>query len=302
MFINPKYHNFLNISKNSALKWEDMFTSLGNFIPIYVQFSNLCLNFFQWELPIENEQLNSDFIERLLYYKGRCAIINDKNRGLMVVDFTNISGFSNIFGYPTKIQARDIFDYNRVIGDYDSEDFVIITNNNMWYPHNITVLKYSIDMSDILDAININVESQKTPIIIQSADEKTKLSNEILTEKIECGDRFIFVKSGYKPEDFVSSLDISSPYIADKLNDLFAKKTNELLTAIGVNNENINKQSGISPDEINANNGLIKLNFDAMLIPRQEACDEIKRKFGINVWCDVKDYNTALGGVDNESI
>ena len=290
--IKPKYHNFLTLSKNGALHWEELFNGLENFIPFYVQFANLCLNFFEWELPVNNEQLNSDFIERLLFYKGRCAIINDKSRGLMVVDFVNIGGFSNMFGYPTRIQARDIFDYNKVIGNYDSADFVIITNNKMWYPTNITVMKYSVDISNILDAINLNVESQKFPVILQATDEKQKLTMEQLADKIECGERYIFSKPEFNVNSLISSLDINAPFISDRLQDLQQKKTAELLTALGINNQNVNKESGITSDEVQANNGLVKLNFDSMLIPRQEACDEIKRKFNINVWCDVKDFNT----------
>lgn len=283
---------FLKMSKNHALKWEELFDSLGNFIPVYAQYSNLCLNFFDWELPVENEQLNADFIERLLFYKGRCAIINDSERGLMVCDFTVVNGMSNIFGYPTQIQARDIFDYNKVIGTFDSNNFVIITNNKMWYPTNITVLKYAIDISNILDSINLNVEAQKFPVILQSPDEKAKLTMEQYAEKIETGERYIFSKYDFDAKNAITSLNINAPFISDRLQDLAEKKTAELLTALGINNQNVNKESGVTTDEVNSNNTLVKLNFDAMLIPRQEACDEIKRKFNINVWCDVKDFNT----------
>lgn len=286
------YHPFLHMSKNTALKWEDGFTALNNFIPFYAQFANLCLNFFEWDFPADNEQLSGDFLERLLYYKGRCAVIRDKNNGLMVVDFSAIDGFSNLFGYPTRIQARDIFNYNRVIGEYDSEDFVIIPNNKLWYPTNITVVKYSIDIANILDSINLNVESQKFPVILQAADNEQKLTLEKLTEQIECGNRYIITKHSLNADSQVKSLEINAPFISDRLNDLQLKKTAELLTALGINNQNITKASGITSDEVNANNGLVLLNFDSMLIPRQEACDEIKRKFGINAWCDVKDYNT----------
>lgn len=288
----PLVAPFMTMSKNHALHWEELFTSLNNFIPIYTQYANLCLNFFEWELPLENEQLNGDFIERLLFYKGRCAIINDKTRGIMVCDFNTVDGMSNIFGYPTRIQARDIFDYNKVIGDYDSDNFVIITNNKLWYPTNITVLKYSIDISNILDAINLNVESQKFPVILQSPDEKAKLTMEQLADKIDTGERYIFSKWDFDVKQALSSLDINAPFISDRLNDLQNRKTSELLTALGINNENIDKASGVTADEVNSNNTLIKLNFDTMLIPRQEACDELKRKFNINCWCDVKDFNT----------
>ena len=295
---------FLEMSKNHALKWEDLFNSMDNFIPFYVQFANLCLNFFEWELPVENEQLNADFIERLLFYKGRCAIINDAKKGIMVCDFNVVNGMSNIFGYPTQIQALDIFDYNKVIGTYDSDRFVIITNNKMWYPTNITVLKYSLDISNILDAINLNVESQKMPVVLQSPDDKAKLTMEQIADKIETGQRYIFSKADFDMKNAVTALEINAPFISDRLQDLQQKKTAELLTALGINNQNVNKESGITTDEVNSNNTLVKLNFDSMLIPRQEACDELKRKFNINVWCDVKDFNTtglydALGGGEN---
>lgn len=301
------FAQFLKMSKNQALHWEELITSLGNFIPYYAQYSNLCLNFFDWELPLDNEQLNGDFIERLLFYKGRCAVINDESKGLIVCDFRTIDGQSNIFGYPTKIQALDIFDYNKVIGDYESDNFVIIPNNKLWYPTNITVLKYAIDISNILDAINLNVESQKLPVILQSPDDKAKLSMEQIAEKIETGERYIFAKSDFNIQNAVQSLNISAPFIADRLQDLQQRKIAELLTAIGINNENVNKESGITADEVNSNNTLVKLNFDSMLIPRQEACDEIKRKFNINTWCDVKDFNTnglydMEGGSDNVTV
>lgn len=300
------YSQFLTMSKNQALHWEELITSLGNFIPFYAQYSNLCLNFFDWELPVKNEQLNGDFIERLLFYKGRCAVVNDESKGLIVCDFRTVDGQSNIFGYPTKIQALDIFDYNRVIGEYESDNFVIIPNNKLWYPTNITVLKYAIDISNIIDAMNLNVESQKLPVILQSPDDKAKLSMEQIADKIETGERYIFAKSDFNIQNAVQSLNINAPFIADRLQDLQQRKIAELLTAVGINNQNISKESGVTTDEVNSNNTLIKLNFDSMLIPRQEACNEIKTKFDINTWCDVKDFNTGLyeteGGTDNVTV
>ena len=310
--LTPKERNialcsqFLTMSKNQSLHWEDLITSLGNFAPYYAQYTNLCLNFFEWELPVDNEQLNGDFIERLLFYKGRCAVVNDKSKGLIVCDFRTVDGQSNIFGYPTKIQALDIFDYNKVIGEYESDNFVIIPNNKLWYPTNITVLKYAIDISNIADAMNLNVESQKLPIILQSPDDKAKLSMEQIADKIETGERYIFAKSDFNIQNAVQSLNINAPFIADRLQDLQQRKIAELLTAIGINNQNINKESGVTTDEVNSNNTLIKLNFDSMLIPRQEACNEIKKKFNINTWCDVKDVNTSLydaeGGSGNVAV
>lgn len=311
--LTPKERNialcsqFLTISKNQSLYWEDLITSLGNFVPYYAQYTNLCLNFFEWELPVDNEQLNGDFIERLLFYRGRCAVVNDKSKGLIVCDFRTIDGQSNIFGYPTQIQALDIFDYNKVIGEYESDNFVIIPNNKLWYPTNITVLRYAIDISNIADAMNLNVESQKLPIILQSPDDKAKLSMEQIADKIETGERYIFAKSDFNIQNAVQSLNINAPFIADRLQDLQQRKIAELLTAIGINNQNINKESGVTTDEVNSNNTLVKLNFDSMLIPRQEACNEIKKKFNLNTWCDVKDYNTndlynVEGGNNNVTV
>lgn len=288
----PPFMTFGKMSKNGALNWEDLITANYNFLPIYMLYTNIALNFFDWDLPSDNEQLNADFLERLLFYRGRAAIINDKTRGLLVCDFNNISGWSNMFGYPTKIQAIDIFDHNKIIGEYESDDFVIITNNKMWYPTNVTVLKYSIDLSNIADAFNLNIDSQKFPIILQSGDEKHKLTLEQLTDQIETGRRYIFLKSDLNINGTVTSLEVNAPYLADRLNEAYQKKTAELLTAIGINNQNINKASGITPDEVASNNQLVKLSFNTMLIARQEACDEIKRKFNINTWVDVKDFNT----------
>ena len=265
------------LSKNDALAWENLGDAILTFLPVYIPLANACLSRFKWDIDNAEKLLDSAFIEKLLFYKGRAAIVNDKSRGLIVCDFTPIKQGANFFGYPSEIQALDVFDYNNVIGNYNYDDFVIIENNPLWYPTNITLWKYALDIANIFDAVNLNVDAQKFPIVFQG-DSKQKLTMEQLADKIECGDRYIFMDKDYKLDD-ITTLEINAKFVAKELYDVAERVSNTLLTAVGINNANSIKQSGITTEETNANNELITINYNVLKLSREKAVNEVKEKF-----------------------
>ena len=75
---------------------------------------------------------------------------------------------------------------------------------------------------------------------------------------------------------------------------------NECMSFLGLNNANTDKKERMITDEVNANNELIEMFLWVMLNTRQEACREIKEKFGIDVQVKVRDFKKE--GNDNEQI
>ena len=63
---------------------------------------------------------------------------------------------------------------------------------------------------------------------------------------------------------------------------------NEALTFLGINNLMEDKKERLISDEANSNNELINLNLETFLIPRQEACEQINKKYGLNVKVKVR--------------
>ena len=78
-------------------------------------------------------------------------------------------------------------------------------------------------------------------------------------------------------------LDTQAPYLLDKLQDYKNELRSELLTFLGINNNNIVKKERLITDEVNANNELISIMLDLMYDLRKKACEEINNKFGLNI-------------------
>lgn len=291
------FSRFLNFSHNQSETFENLTDSAILFWREWSNWANIALSKFKWSFPAENEQLNAEFLEKLLFYKGRCAIIRDKNNGLMVVDYLNTSVKYNMFGVPTRIQAVDIYDNGRIIGEYGADDFVLVRNNKTMYPTNLTIWSYSNEIVQCLISQNVNVSGQKNPIVIQTSD-REKLSSQNFAIQYDMGYPFIFVSKDYNLND-ITKLELSPKFIANDINDIVQIKRNDLATALGVNNNNVNKESGVSDYEVSANNQLVQIESNLLLSMRKLACDECLEKFGIE--CSV-DFNNMKGVSENESI
>src|SRR5699024_10286316 len=67
----------------------------------------------------------------------------------------------------------------------------------------------------------------------------------------------------------------------------------EIMTYFGIENTNISKAERVQSAEVEANNGQIEANRLIRLNCRREACRQINRKYGLEVWCDMnKDVST----------
>ena len=72
-----------------------------------------------------------------------------------------------------------------------------------------------------------------------------------------------------------------APYVADKLIAYKKEIWNEFLTFLGINNVLVDKKERLVTDEANANNEVVNLNLQSFLIPRQEACKQFNKLFGL---------------------
>ena len=80
------------------------------------------------------------------------------------------------------------------------------------------------------------------------------------------------------------------------------KVIEEFLNAIGINNANTDKRERLNQDEVNANNEFILVNIDHMYEERKKACEEINRKFGLNITVnrrEVEGIGTIHSGIEN---
>lgn len=293
------YNLIGTMSKNRALWFENVTDDIIKFYNYYTYYSNLAMDNFKWVIDKQYKMLNSDFIEKLLFYKGVCAVvrINDVPQ---LCTFVNISKSYNLFGYPTRINAYDVFNNDKMLGTFESEDFVIIENNKLWYPTNLIVLEKSNKLANISEAIDINTDGQKYPVVFQGSIEQKRTLQEMSAKYVK-GERPLYVDKDFKVDD-ITCINPDVPFRALELFKAGENVKNEMLSMIGIDNVNISKESGVSPDEVNSNNELVKLSYDMYLSSREKAVKELFDKFGIEVSLEYQKANTEAYNLFNEEV
>lgn len=290
---------FFTMSKNDSLQWENISNDMITFVNYYQWYSNLALRTFKWRFQADFSLLDSSFIEKMLFFRGACAIVNDKSKGLMLCAFTNISTKYNYFGYPTRIQAYDIFNNGKVIGDYDEEDFVIIPNNILWYPTNLIIIDKANKISNLSEAIDINTDGQKIPVVFQGTPEQKETMKQLGAKYVK-GERPLFIPKELNVND-ITALNPDVPMKALELIKTRDCEQAELLTMIGINNINISKESGVTDEEVRSNNQLVTITFDSFKDAREEAIKEIKEKFNLDITLEY-DKNVKTDEIFTETV
>lgn len=249
-----------------------------NFTRIYDYYKMLALNMFTWEnLP---ETMNSRYIENALYEQGLCLVNNDENMSLISVP-CNFGANMNINGESTEVITSG-YNYVKTINYINNKDCVLIRNNDLAKATRDYIANYAERMLEVEMCIRANINQQKFPWFI-NATEKTKKSLEIIFEKVENFEPFILAnKEIGLGENALEVLTMPTPYVADKLNEYKYELEREILTFLSLNN-NFEKKERLLTDEINSNNDFISTNAMLMYKNRLQACEEINKKFGLNV-------------------
>lgn len=233
---------------------------------------------FEWSnLP---NGIDEKWIERFLFSDGSCIFYKDPKLGFMVAKM-GLRGNLNCYSEPTGVYP---IAPNYV---YEGEDLtnnvnaIIIRNNDEMIPTFPTIEIYAYKLANIDRTIDVNIQNQKTPLIVRCSD-KQKLS---LKQAIKQRDENEFVIYGDRNLDLagINVLKTDSPVVFDKLQLQKNYVWNECMTFLGVNNANMDKRERLVTDEVSANNEQVKASEDVMLKAREHACKLINDMFGLNI-------------------
>ena len=252
---------------------------------IFNRFLNLAINRFSWDnLPtgIESRKL-----EEFLIRYGMVAFFNDDNYGNMILPCFNTSEL-NVYYEPTEVNVMG-HKYDKKIS---IDDVVLIRNNATADNDYDDLLTFATRINEIELTMDINLNAQKTPYVIL-CDEKERLTFKNIINEVRKFKYAIFGTKNLKMNN-VDVLNTSSPYLLDKLQQQKRELFNELLSFLGINNNNVEKRERLLVDEVNANNEFILVNLEHMYEERKKACDLINEKFGTNI--EVKKREVFLDG------
>lgn len=258
------------------------------------EFINLAINRFTWEnLP---PGLTTEQMEFLLIHHGQLMCFNDKYYGTLILPCMGTSDI-NVYGLPSEYRVMgENGKYNKTI---NIENGVLIRNNPLGTSDIPTLEIFAKRIDDVEMTQEVNLFQQCIPKLIL-ADEDSKLTAKNIINKIRKFKFVIFGKStlvnNIKTSDV---LDTSSPYVLDKLQQQKFDFKNELLTYMGINNNNNIKKERMIVDEVNANNEYTAINLDLMYDLRKRACDEINKKFGLNIKVEKREVDQIGKNYDN---
>jgi hypothetical protein len=242
----------------------------------------LALTVFEWQgLP---ESIPPCFIEKTLLYEGSCLFFkNKKNPADWCVTRVSTMGKLNMYDMPVSYTAQT-HEWTQKV---EMSDGVLIRNNYLCTPTFQSLSLFAYRMSNAERSSDVNINSLKTPWILQGSKDQEKTIR-ALYRKIDENNPAIFGDDSILDINMIKVLKTDSPIVAPELQDYIDRQWNKFMTFIGLENANTQKKERMIVDEVNANNQQTQVSANAMLVTRQEAAKEISKLTGTQVTCDFR--------------
>lgn len=277
MNIIKSIENLPNFKANK--NWAKLKNSI-TFINLFTRFYNICTSLFEYEnVP---PTWDTDFLEDALFWFGKAILVEDDQYGsLSLRAFENVD--KNIYRRPINWTAFGFGGYNKVYhleNGLVGKDAVLVRNNKSMYPTASIIFEYVSDITDVKRAINVNVNSTKTPTIMIGDNDTIKTLKNAFKQQTE-NEGLIVLNS-----DMANSFDIldnTKAYISDKLLSLKHDLLAEVLAFMGIKYVNTEKAERLLTDEANSGVMFAEVSVDSMLEMRQQAIDNYNKMTGSNV-------------------
>ena len=267
----------------------------------YIQYVNrlteLSISTFEWKnLP---PTVDRRYIELELFKNGSVVYFNDEIIGDLCLDCI-ASGRLDVYGEPYIRRAYSRYNqYQKMLKPNNS---VIVWNNYLRTNSVLDVEIFSRRLWLIDRIIDVNVNAQKTPVLVQGT-EKQRLTLINLYKEFDGNTPFIF---GDKNLDLnaLKAISTDAPYISDKLYQLKTQIWNEALTYLGISNINIQKKERLITDEVTRNQGGTVASRYSRLDCRRMAVDKINAMFGTNIEVNYREdfQSIDVDGLGNDTL
>lgn len=253
--------------------------------------SELGMTMFEWHnLP---EGIDPRFMEMTLFNEGYAIFFKDEAMDEFLCLQARIGGQLNVYRVPKIRTAYAVNGYQYELNENNS---VIIYNNYLRYPSVPDAQFFAAKLVNIDRAIDVNVNAQKTPILIRTTtDQQLGLENAYM--KWQGNQPVIYATKG---SDLDRAFDVLTTGAPATFKDLYELKTqvwNEALTRMGISSVNTVKKERMITDEVaRAQGGTIASRYSRLEM-RKQACEQINAMFGLDISVEYRD--DFLNMVDN---
>ena len=230
------------MGKKRRENWESARLNNHTYLQYYNRLTDLALSVYEWKnLP---DSVDERFIELTLFSAGMAVFFLDPVLGHLCLQ-CKIGGALDVYRIPIRRTAYATNGYNI---NLTSADSVLIFNNYLHTDSLLDIEMFARRLYNIERAIDVNVNAQKTPLIIKGT-ENQRLTLKNLYMQYDGNEPFIFGDKDLDLEAF-KVMKTDAPFVADKLNILKRQVWNEALTYLGIENSNTEKKERLVTDEI----------------------------------------------------
>lgn len=260
---------------------------------VIAMFGMICNKLFKWEFGNEKaaEEIDGYIIEQLLFENGRCLFFEEGGHYFV----TLIAERGQIDNVGRLVKARPItldgtFFKERIIRNIVKQNKdgsisietpnAVIIKNNLYDFATLDLLTPFIDtLNYTWQTLQINLSNSRVKRVISAIDpNQANVIKKEINNLIDGVDS-IAVITDKNAVDGLKSIDaVSTNADIKDIREVYDWLYNWLLNFLGISNmAQIDKQSGMTPEEINSNKTQTSLFLDAMLDFRQQAADKINK-------------------------
>lgn len=270
-------YNGSKLSLSNKLQKEADIMNWDTYAYWFYRITEIAVNGFRWKnLP---DEVDERYLEMILAFNGRAVFFYDEPIGYAALEMSS-DGEYDIYNIPNRRVAYGNNGYFN--SDLNNENSVIIFNNYTRTPEILTIRLYAQRLAEIDRAIDINIRTQKTTKILKCAEEE-RLTYQNLLQKYDGGTPFILGSRNLATLGDIETLDLTTPYIADKLQIQKRQVFNEVLTYFGIENANTEKRERLVTDEITSNMGGVAISRNSRMNARKKAAKQINDIFGLDI-------------------
>lgn len=263
-----------NYSNNNNLD-----TFLNNYSFIY--FKNLLIKCIMTLIDYENlpDTMNKRALKEQLL-DGWAVLLKDDVLGLINMWVAPNSKMT-AYGDFEKVTAYS--KYNKYRNIVNTDNSVVLYDNIQKEQPMIMINYYATRLANIDRTIDININAQRTPILLKLKDRDQELTIKNVYRQYQGNAPAITVLKDQGIEESIDVLKTDAPFIAPELHDLRCRILSEALSYFGVRNIPYEKRAQMNETEIDMLGGVTELTREDRLQMQNQCLDQFNRMYGTNI-------------------
>lgn len=243
-----------------------------------------------------------NYLQYCLFCNGVAAFINTPEYGV-IPQACGLTGY-NVFWGPKSVLIDnpllpELSDKQLIIG----KDCEIVQLAPDYCGILDLCFKYSTEYALATQALDVTLVNSKLAVFFAAGNKQIAASLKKMYDQISQGNPAVFIDNSLLNPDGRPSWeavfrDMKGSGIINELLTALEKLDARLNTDIGIPNTNIAKASGVTPDEVNANNKDTSTKATLWRDTMREGLQKVNNMFGLNLGVDLV-FSEPEGGVQN---